>query len=367
VHGSIIPATGTGLALYDAARNALAAAQRVDEVKQIRDKAVALQAYARQAKDTELIKHATDIRMRAERRAGKMLADMAKHGERARRGGSGSNQRQQKSRPATFAPTLADLDISRTQSSRWQALADLATGDFETKVAEAATRAYDQIAVRFIEQHKIDQRRRAHRARTERGGTVDDLHALVRRGYRAGAILVDPPLKQGQGNPHSRSAARHYPVMTAEQIIRQLPVPSLAAPDCALFLWALWPALPVALDLIKAWGFRYHTDGFVWVKQNRNGEGLFTGMGGWTRSNSEPCLLAVKGNPKPLAHNIHQVIMAPVREHSRKPDEIYDRIERLVDGPYLELFAREQREGWMQWGNEVAADRLRAPVLQAAE
>jgi N6-adenosine-specific RNA methylase IME4 len=330
----IIPAAGTSLALYDAARNALAAAGCVDEVKQIRDKAVALQTYAKQAKDTELIRHATAIRMRAERRCGELLKQMAERDERPR-------GRKKESHVAT----LSDLGISRTQSSRWQALADLATGDFETKVAQAATRAYEQIGVRFIEQHAIDQRLRAHRARTEQGGTVDDLHDLVRRGYRAGAILVDPPLLQGQGNPHARSAARHYPVLSADAIAA-LPVAALAAPDCALFLWALWPALPDALAMIEAWGFEYITNAFLWVKQTPSGDKLWTGLGGWTRSNSEPCLLAVKGNPKRLARDVHQVIMTPLREHSRKPDEIYDRIERLVAGPYLELFAREQRAGW---------------------
>ena len=76
-------------------------------------------------------------------------------------------------------------------------------------------------------------------------------------------------------------------------------------------------------------------------------------MGYWTRANSEVCLLATKGNPKRINADVRQVIQAPLREHSRKPECIYERIERLVDGPYLELFARNRRDGWTSWGNEV--------------
>jgi N6-adenosine-specific RNA methylase IME4 len=90
------------------------------------------------------------------------------------------------------------------------------------------------------------------------------------------------------------------------------------------------------------------------VKQNKSGEGLFSGMGYWTRSNSEICILATRGAPKRLATDVHQIIMAPVGEHSRKPDEARSRIEQLVGGPYLELFARgKARPGWDTWGNEA--------------
>jgi len=94
----------------------------------------------------------------------------------------------------------------------------------------------------------------------------------------------------------------------------------------------------------------------LWVKQNPNGEGLFTGMGYHTRANTEPCLLATRGSPLRLANDVHQVVMAPrIGEHSAKPEEVAQRIERLYPGPYLELFARKPREGWTTWGNEVDA------------
>src|SRR6516225_5546865 len=123
---------------YDAARRALAEAHRVDEVKSIRDKAVAMEAYAKQAKDTTLITQATEIRMRAERRAGELLIEMQDRKERRTQGqGAG------KGRALLPLPKLADLGINKTQSSRWQKLAALDADHFEAKVATATVRAYD--------------------------------------------------------------------------------------------------------------------------------------------------------------------------------------------------------------------------------
>lgn len=171
-----------------------------------------------------------------------------------------------------------------------------------------------------------------------------------------GAVLADPPWqfitysKKGRG----RSADNHYDVMTWPEI-GALPVIDIAADDCVLFLWTTDPMLARAMELIGVWGFTYKTVGFTWVKRNRVAPGWFTGMGYWTRANPEMCLLATRGNPKrrPTGTNVPQLIEAPRREHSRKPDDIYPRIERLVTGPYLELFARTNRLGWTSWGDEV--------------
>jgi len=133
-----------------------------------------------------------------------------------------------------------------------------------------------------------------------------------------------------------------------------LPVASLAAPDCALFLWATLPLLPEALCAIDAWGFLYKSTAFVWVKPNKNSPGWALGTGFWTRANAEVCLLALKGSLKRQANNVRQLIVEPRREHSRKPDETRDRIVRLMgDLPRVELFARQATPGWAVWGNEV--------------
>lgn len=155
--------------------------------------------------------------------------------------------------------------------------------------------------------------------------------------------------KKGQG----RSAESHYPTMCIEDI-KALPVGELAAKDCALFLWITFPCLCEALEVLTAWGFSYKTVAFVWVKQNRRNDDLFTGMGYWTRANAEICILATKGHPKRVDAGVRQVILSHIEEHSKKPDEARERIVRLMgDLPRVELFARQSPEGWDVWGNEV--------------
>ena len=133
-----------------------------------------------------------------------------------------------------------------------------------------------------------------------------------------------------------------------------LPVSNLAAEDSALFLWATFPQLPEALRLIKAWGFQYKTTAFVWLKLNRKTRSWFYGLGFWTRGNAEICLLATKGHPVRKSANVHQFIISPIEQHSKKPDEARDKIIALMgDLPRVELFARQETSGWDVWGNEV--------------
>jgi N6-adenosine-specific RNA methylase IME4 len=167
-------------------------------------------------------------------------------------------------------------------------------------------------------------------------------------------IAADPPWAYVVRSPkgEGRSAKQHYNVMTLADI-QALPVASWAAKDCTLFMWAIDPMVPQALETMDAWGFQFKTVGLYWVKTNLKSEGYFTGMGYWTRANPEMCLLGIRGHPKRKAKDVRRLIVAPRREHSRKPDEAYDAIERLVSGPYLEMFARQQRKGWDVWGNQT--------------
>lgn len=136
--------------------------------------------------------------------------------------------------------------------------------------------------------------------------------------------------------------------------ICDLPVKDIADESSILFLWATFPKLLDAFEVIRAWGFTFKTVGFVWIKKNRKADSLFWGMGGWTRSNAEMCLIATKGTPKRINCDVHQVIISAIEVHSKKPDETRKRILQLVgDLPRVELFARQTPPGWDVWGNEV--------------
>jgi N6-adenosine-specific RNA methylase IME4 len=354
--------SSTALSRYDAARRALAEAHSVDEVKDIRDKAVAMQAYAKQAKDTTLIVQATEIRMRAERRAGELLIEMAARKERETKGGD----RRSKSHDATLiaAPTLADLGVSKTQSSRWQKLAALDPNSFETKVESASKRAYELMTRRIIRADKIERAKDRHSKLIEHGCTVTDLVALAESGKRFSVIYADPPWPyETWGGTRIFAADNHYGTSALDEIA-MLPVGALAADNCALLMWCTGPHVTIGnhVPVIRAWGFKPSTVAFVWIKQNASGDGpRNSGMGNWTTANAEFCFIATKDAPTRLAADVHQVVFAPVGEHGAKPEEVRRRIERLFPGPYLELYGRKLVPGWTVWGNEVRADDLGIP------
>lgn len=184
-------------------------------------------------------------------------------------------------------------------------------------------------------------------------------------------LAADPAWQYDDANANGeRGASFKYGVMTTDEICR-LDVGAVCAPDCTLFLWAVPPMLPDAFRVGEAWGFEYKTVGFTWVKTNRDGT-PFTGLGHYTRGNPELCLLFRRGKTLQRAdRGVRQLVEAPVhpadleawatevvyaqrREHSRKPDEVMTRVERLYpDVPKLEMFARQRRDGWMSWGNQV--------------
>lgn len=166
-------------------------------------------------------------------------------------------------------------------------------------------------------------------------------------------IYADPPWTyKDKATAGERGAEFNYPCMTIDDICR-LPVKSLASPNATLFLWVTSPLLAEGFRVIDDWGFTYKTVAFVWVKQTKHLK-LHWGMGNWTRANAELCLLGVKGKPKRVHKGIHQIVQSPVREHSRKPDEIRDKIVELMgDRPRIELFARQRIVGWSAWGNEI--------------
>lgn len=168
-------------------------------------------------------------------------------------------------------------------------------------------------------------------------------------------IYADPPWEYSAWSKKAQKhVTRHYSTMTAQEI-GDLPISRIAKDDSVLLLWATFPNLPLALEIIKKWGFEYKTCAFIWIKKNKKKPSLFWGMGYYTRSNAEMCLLATRGKPlQRLSRKVHSVICQPVEQHSKKPDETRDRIVELFgELPRIELFARQHVDGWDCWGDEV--------------
>ncbi len=162
--------------------------------------------------------------------------------------------------------------------------------------------------------------------------------------------------KKGKG---SRSATNHYNTMTIEDLCA-LPVHMIAERDCILFFWVTFPNLIEGLKVLKAWQFEYKTCGFTWIKENRKSPGWFVGLGHYTRSNAELCLIATRGHPKRISKSVRQIVTAPIDKHSKKPDCIRDRIVELCgDLPRIELFARQKVDGWDALGNEIDGKDIR--------
>lgn len=181
-------------------------------------------------------------------------------------------------------------------------------------------------------------------------------------------IYADPPWKyKDKLTTQGGGSDRHYPTMSLGEIA-SLPVRNYVAADAVLFMWVTWPFLYESEAILWAWGFKYKTIGFIWLKINRRRDpdqgsmfaedhfavDDFLGMGTWTRSNTEFCILATKGKPKRASTNVRQLIFSPIMEHSKKPREVRSKIVGLCgDLPRLEMFARNRVEGWDAFGNQV--------------
>lgn len=180
-------------------------------------------------------------------------------------------------------------------------------------------------------------------------------------------IYADPPWDYSDKNCGG-AAAPHYNTLKLKELM-ELPIEKIAEKNAVLFMWATYPKIEAALQLIKAWGFTYKSIAFQWVKLNRGAKvdnlqivtikdllktSCFFGLGRWTRGNTECCLLAIKGKPKRISAKVGQLIFSPLRRHSEKPPETRDKIvEQMGELPRIELFARQQVEEWDCWGNEV--------------
>ncbi len=356
------------LAAYDQARASLAQALKSTDIRRVATKHFEfdhIKLHARRVQDRELLAVATEYQMRAERWLGELLERAQAAGQLA---GPGRIWAKGEARPAT----LKDIGVEKRLSVAAKRAAALDPAAFEEVISGTRDKIKSGKAILvdpIQTAHKsaeLDKRRADHAARTEGGGCVADLGKLVREGRKFKSVASDPQWKfltrsaAGDG----RSANVHYKTEEVDKI-KNLPVGELLADDGAFYMWMVDWCPQDALDLLSHYGLRHVTTAFTWVKTNgeTDKDGFahdiwanstwHMGQGYWTRANPEACWLATKGNPVRLHADVRQLIVAPVMEHSRKPDEFLDRIERLTEGDYLELQARRPRRRWVSWGDEL--------------
>lgn len=168
-------------------------------------------------------------------------------------------------------------------------------------------------------------------------------------------IYADPPwdgLGWNKNRNGKRCPARHYDVQSLEWI-SDLNVAGISNINSSLFLWTTYPCLPLGIEVIKRWGFRYSTVAFTWIKTTAHNK-WHIGCGNYTRANPEICLLGIKGTMKRQSKSVRNLVISKIGRHSEKPPEIRDRIVELFgDLPRIELFARNRVDGWDAWGEGV--------------
>lgn len=317
------------LVQLDRARTAIIQAKSLQEVKEIRDQAEALRVYARQAKDSlEIQNYCAEIKLRAERRAGEMLAENVEH-----KGG-------RPKKPSHDVRVLKDAGISWNESSRWQRVASVPEAKFEEHVAETKDAKKELTTNGVLKLATRLKPRNAVKAEPSEG-FVTKLSDLS--GQKFGCIYVDPPWQYHNQSTRA-STDNHYATMTLADLCA-MPIGELAAENSHLHLWTTNGFLFDCPQLLAAWGFTFKSS-FVWVKPQM-------GIGNYWRCAHEFLLLAVRGKATAAAKGLKSWAEIERRGHSEKPDEVRAMVERLSPGPYLELFGRKAVKGWTVFGNET--------------
>jgi len=336
---------GAALTKYDAARHAVEVCRNVDEAKDIADKALALQQYARQHKDMDLERWVAEIRARAKRRIGELSSRLdTAPGERTDLEPLPTSGKRLK------AAVLKAAGLSTSEAQRCEQLAEIELPEWEQFLA-SAQESKTPITGHMLERLMLKRARKsavAERAAEKTGGcSIDDLAELA--GRKFGTIYADPPWVYD--NQSTRAATSdHYVGLTVDQLCA-LPILDLAADDAHLHLWTTNAFLFDAPRIFAAWGFEFRS-AFVWVKPQ-------IGIGNYWRNSHEYLLTAIRGDAKRFNdRSLRSWGEFSRRQHSAKPEEIRALIERASTGPYLELFGRRQAPGWTVFGNEVARDLL---------
>lgn len=316
----------------EAARDYLEKSVDMIGVKELKDKAATIQRYLRaRGASLEAQNKAAEIALRAAYRLGQLTRDLEKDA-----GG----------RPSKTTPqvgvvlkkeALGDLGITTQQASKFEAIAAIKPKDFERHVEETKKRN-ERITVNSA-LAVVRQEKKAERATELRS------KPLPQAVGRFDVIVIDPPWQYEKRKEDITHRGRNpYPDMSLNEI-KKLPVAARAERDCILWLWTTNAFMRDAFECLDAWGFEQKTI-LTWVKDRM-------GTGDWLRGKSEHCLLAVRGKPIVQLKNQTTVLEAPLRQHSRKPDEFFKLVESLCPGTRLEMFAREERKGWQLWGAET--------------
>lgn len=331
------------LVRYEQARSALANCVKVDEAKSIRDKAEALRAYGRQAKDHELETWAAEIKLRAARRIGELTRELEKVG------GPGRGKRLPPGGSLSKTETLKAAGISTQQASRCEQIAAVPEPEFESWIQERRAKGQPVSAKEVVA--KVSKQAKRQEVFKNGNGkhetyTIADLHKLAASGKTFGTIYADPPWQYG--NQRTRAATdNHYQTMTVEEVVA-LPVAKLAGKKSHLHLWTTNAFLFECPRILEAWGFEYKSV-FVWVKPQ-------LGIGNYWRVSHEFLVLGVRGDltfDSSLGMKARSWLEHERGKHSAKPWAIRKTIEATSPGPRLELFGRQVADGWTVWGNQI--------------
>jgi len=305
-------------------KSAIAECHSVDEVAQLRNQAEAYRYALRQAKESpEVIRKAEEIKLRAERRAGELLKETPKQkpGEYKR------------SHAVTVTPTLAEIGITKNQSSKWQKIASITEEKFENFLS-----VQKELSTAGVLNYKknLDRQERVDTTETPR----------LEGKYRI--IYADPPWKYGSDYQDKFGHAKsHYSTMDQSELC-DLPVKEICMPNCVLFLWVTSPKLPEGLGVIQSWGFDYKTS-FIWDKVKHN-------YGNYNSVRHEFLLIGGKGSSTPDVKKLYDSVVSIERseKHSEKPEYFRNLIDELYPtGDRIELFSRKELEGWNTWGSEL--------------
>lgn len=318
---------------WEKAKNAIAVCKTIDEVKDLRDQAEVLRAYAKQANESlEMQNNIAEIKLRAERRIGEFSSEMPTVRKNQHSAIPHDEERQEKGK----MDILRDAGIKN--HDRYEAIASLPDDVFEEHLAEVKASNAELTTIGVIKKAKQLKRE----AMIEK--QVEDIEAGIDQPVGLfDVVSMDPPWPYGtKFESEGRRVANPYPEMSIEQI-SELEVP--AKENSVLWLWTTHKFLADAQALMDGWGFEYKAC-MVWNKERM-------GMGHWLRMQCEFCLVGIKGKPIWRGGSARDIITEARREHSRKPEAFYEMVNEVCVGKKLDFFSREGREGWDNFGNDL--------------